>query len=122
MSTCLAGLCTKLQQRSQPGIRAILAVLRDEITAQYLQQRKEAAGTPPTLGSNIELLFGMLDVLVEACLENLVGPDPLGGERPASLHAELHFRLRQMVCGRKWRYFRDLQLATAKRVASYAVR
>lgn len=53
------GLCTKLQKRSQPGIRAILAVLRDEITAQYLQQRKEAAGTPPTLGSNIELLLGV---------------------------------------------------------------
>lgn len=53
------GLCTKLQKRSQPGIRAILAVLRDEVTAQYLQQRKEAAGTPPTLGSNIELLFGV---------------------------------------------------------------
>lgn len=63
----------------------------------------------------------MLDVLVEACLENLVGPDPLGGERPAALHAELHFRVRQMVCGRKWRFFRDLQLAAVKRVAAYAV-
>lgn len=64
----------------------------------------------------------MLDVLVEACLENLVGPDPLGGERPAALHAELHFRVRQMVCGRKWRYFRDLQLCAAKRIAAFAVR
>lgn len=146
------GLCTKLQKRSQPGIRAILAVLRDEITLQYVREHGQ-----PHIGPAVDLLFQvcvfflvccinqftsiatfvshlqtinswactqtqLLDVLVSCCLDNMVIAEPLGGERPTVLHTELHFRCKQMLRGRKWKGMQPLQLLAAKHIHSYAVR